>query len=65
VADSGVSSLSPACSQGQEKRTDGADVFSHTLKALHSQTVTIVDASDSFILGSDLADVLSQDGGGP
>jgi hypothetical protein len=43
---------------------NGVHVFSYTFNALGFQTLTIVDTSNSSILGSDIVDVLAQNGGG-
>ncbi len=43
---------------------NGVHVFSYTLNALGFQTLTVVDTSNSSILGTDTVDVLAQSGGG-
>jgi hypothetical protein len=43
---------------------NGVHVFSYTFNALGLQTLTIVDTSNSSILGTDIVDVLAKSGGG-
>jgi hypothetical protein len=42
----------------------GVHVFSYTFNALGFQTLTIVDTTNSSILGTDIVDVLAKSGGG-
>jgi hypothetical protein len=43
---------------------NGVHIFSYTFNALGFQTLTIVDTSNSSILGTDIVDVLAKSGGG-
>ena len=43
---------------------NGVHIFSYTFNALGFQTISIVDTSNSSILGTDIVDVLPQSGGG-
>jgi hypothetical protein len=43
---------------------NGVHIFSYTFNALGFQTITIVDTSNSSILGTDIVDVLAKSGGG-